>query len=74
MTLERRLDDVEQRLGRVEAQLAPAGLLGHIADTLDEHTSLLRDLLTLFRSHDERLERIENYLRPPSTNGPGSNP
>jgi hypothetical protein len=54
----------------------PGGLLERIAETLDEHTSLLRehssvlrDILTLFHSLDERTARIEAYLRPPGPNG-----
>ena len=65
--LERRIVRLERRLDRLEGR---GGLLERMADTLDEHTGLLRDMLTLFHSLDERTARIEAYLRPPGANGP----
>ena len=54
---------LEDRVVRLEVAFT------HIADSLAEHTSLLRDIVTLLNAQGDQLERIERAIRERGSNG-----
>jgi hypothetical protein len=54
---------LEDRVTRLETAFI------RIADTLDEHTTLLRDVVTLLNTQGNQLERIEQAIRERGGNG-----
>jgi hypothetical protein len=54
---------LENRVARLENAFV------RIAETLDEHTTLLRDIVTLLNQQGDQLTRIEEAIRERGSNG-----
>ena len=62
---------LEDRVNEIELHLAAhVQTLNRIISLQEEQSGVMRDMLRLLGSIDDRLGSIEDYLRPPGRNGP----